>query len=43
MILKLKANGWTTQAIADELNRTYWSVTYKFGQLKKAMEQVHDL
>lgn len=43
MILKLKANGWTTQAIADELKRTYWSVTYKLGQLKKAMEQVHGL
>lgn len=42
-ILKLKTNGWISQAIADELNRTYWSVTYKFGQLKKAMERVHDL
>ena len=42
-ILELKANGWTTQAISEKLNRTYWSVTYKFGQLKKAMEQVHDL
>lgn len=35
MILKLKENGWTTQAIADELKRTCWSVTYKLGQLKK--------
>lgn len=42
-ILQLKEQGWTTQEIADELNRTYWSVTYKFGQLKKAMERVHDL
>lgn len=42
-ILQLKEQGWTTQAIADELNRTYWSVTYKFGQLKKAMERVHGL
>ena len=42
-ILELKANGWITQEIAEKLNRTYWSVTYKFGQLKKAMEQVHDL
>lgn len=42
-ILELKTSGWTTQAIAEKLNRTYWSVTYKFGQLKKAMEQVHDL
>ena len=43
IILELKTSGWTTQAIAEKLNRTYWSVTYKFGQLKKAMEQAHDL
>jgi len=42
-ILELKTSGWTTQAIAEKLDRTYWSVTYKLGQLKKATEQVHDL
>jgi len=42
-ILELKTSGWTTQAIAEKLNRTYWSVTYKFEQLKKATEQVRDL
>ncbi|MRH41976.1 DNA endonuclease [Aquibacillus halophilus] len=34
-LAELKINGYTDQKIADELNRSYWSVVYKIAELKK--------
>ena len=33
-LIELKGKGMTTQAIADELQRSYWSVAYKWSDIK---------
>ncbi|KXH79729.1 hypothetical protein [Sporosarcina sp. HYO08] len=35
LIIKLKTANVTDQAIADQLGRTYWSIVYKIGDLRK--------
>jgi len=35
-LISLKKRGITDQAIADKLNRTYWSIVYKLSELRKA-------
>lgn len=34
ILIELKEKGMTTQAIADELQRSYWSVAYKWSDIK---------
>lgn len=34
-ILKMKKKGYTDQAIADQICRTYWSTVYKIRELRE--------
>ncbi|MCF6093422.1 DNA endonuclease [Microaerobacter geothermalis] len=34
----MKKEGYTDQEIADQLNRTYWSIVYKFADLRKSVK-----
>lgn len=34
-LIKLKKSGFTDKAIANQLNRTYWSIVYKISELRK--------
>jgi|SRR5690625_212566 len=36
IVIQMKQEGYTNQQIADQLDRTYWSVVYKLTELRKS-------
>lgn len=38
IIIAMKQEGCTDQAIADKLGRTYWAIVYKVRELRKSKQ-----